>query len=203
MIKAGSVCRRSSVKFVLLCVVCCFCLPGSMIRQGKAGEKDLWQAVKQENHFVLIRHALAPGTGDPPDFNISDCTTQRNLLEKGRNQAGNIGRRFREKGIHSADVYSSQWCRCLETAALLDLGPVHELPILNSFFRNFENKAPQTAALKTWLNSKDIKTPLILVTHQVNVTAFTDIFPGSGEMIIVRKEGSGEFTVLGSIDVDY
>jgi len=172
-----------------------------MIRHGRTTEQDLWQELKKENHFALIRHALAPGTGDPPDFNIRDCATQRNLSERGRNQARNIGRLLHAKGIHRAQVYSSQWCRCLETATLLDLGPVQELEILNSFFQRFENRETQTAALKSWINDKEIRNPLILVTHQVNITAFTDIFPGSGEMVIVRKDGHDEFIILGSINI--
>jgi phosphohistidine phosphatase SixA len=174
-----------------------------MPRQGEANEKDLWEALTQENHFALIRHALAPGTGDPPDFNIKDCTTQRNLSEKGRHQARNIGRRFREKGILKAEVFSSQWCRCLETATLLDLGPVQELDFLNSFFRRFEKRGRQTAALKNWINDKEIKSPLMLVTHQVNITAFTDVFPGPGEMVIIRKDGHDKFTVLGTLFIGY
>jgi len=164
------------------------------------GVQEIFRIAK-ENHFALLRHALAPGTGDPQNFNIRDCATQRNLSEKGRNQARNIGRHFRAKGIDNAEVYSSQWCRCIETATLLDLGPVQELEILNSFFRRFENREKQTAALKNWINDKEIRTPLILVTHQVNITAFTDIFPGSGEMVIVRKDGHDEFTSLGSITI--
>jgi phosphohistidine phosphatase SixA len=191
------------MQIFLLCPVFFLCLSGYLIGQGKTTEQDLWQVLKRENHFALIRHALAPGTGDPPDFNIRDCTTQRNLSERGRNQARNIGRRFRDGGVHKAEVYSSQWCRCLETAALLGLGPVQELEILNSFFRRFENKDKQTAALKSWINNREIRTPHILVTHQVNITAFTDIFPGSGEMVVVRKDGQDRFTVLGTIAFEY
>lgn len=191
------------MKFLLLCLIFCFSLSGYIARQGKAAEQDLWQALKKENHFALIRHALAPGTGDPLDFNIRDCTTQRNLSEKGRNQAIHIGSRFREKGIPKAEVYSSQWCRCLETAALLGLGPVQELEILNSFFRHLENREKQTAALKSWINDTEIRTPHILVTHQVNITAFTDVFPGSGELVVVRKDGKDKFTVLGTIAFEY
>jgi phosphohistidine phosphatase SixA len=172
-------------------------------RQVQAAEQDLWQALKQENHFALIRHALAPGTGDPPNFKIRDCSTQRNLSERGRNQARNIGRRFRDEGIHKAEIYSSQWCRCLETAALLGLGPVEELEILNSFFRRFENREKQTAALKSWINDKEIRIPHILVTHQVNITALTNVFPNSGEMVIVRKDWKDKFTVLGTIPFEY
>jgi phosphohistidine phosphatase SixA len=193
--------KKLPIQFFLLCLVFCLCLSGSMIRHGKANEQALWQELKKENHFALIRHALAPGTGDPPDFNIRDCATQRNLSQRGRNQARNIGRLIRAKGIHSAQVYSSQWCRCLETATLLDLGPVQELEILNSFFRHFEKREEQTAALKSWINDREIRDPLILVTHQVNITAFTDIFPGSGELVIVRKDGHNQFVILGKITI--
>jgi phosphohistidine phosphatase SixA len=194
---------RLAIQLFLGCLVFSLSLSGYLIRQGNATEKDLWQAMKQENHFALIRHALAPGTGDPQDFNIRDCTTQRNLSERGRNQAKHIGRLFRAKGIPKAEVYSSQWCRCLETAALLDLGPVWELEILNSFFRRFERRGKQTATLKNWINEKEIRIPLILVTHQVNITAFTNIFPDSGEMVIIRKDGQDKFTVLGTIAFEY
>jgi phosphohistidine phosphatase SixA len=197
------ICRKLPIQLFLMCFIFCLCLSGYMIRHGRATEQDLWQELKKENHFALIRHALAPGTGDPPNFNIRNCTTQRNLSERGRNQARNIGRLLRAKGIHRTQVYSSQWCRCLETATLLDLGPVQELEILNSFFRHFEKKEEQTAALKSWINDKEIRDFLILVTHQVNITAFTDIFPGSGEMVIVRKDGQDKFAVLGTIVFEY
>ena len=82
-------------------------------------------------HILMIRHALAPGTGDPANFQIGDCSTQRNLDDRGRDQARAIGDWLRSKGITSARIYSSQWCRCLETAKLLKLGPVAELPALN------------------------------------------------------------------------
>ncbi len=74
----------------------------------------------------MVRHAIAPGNGDPPNFNIGDCSTQRNLDDSGRTQARRIGRWLRSNGIKSARIYSSQWCRCLETAKLIDLGSVQE-----------------------------------------------------------------------------
>lgn len=191
------------IKPHLFCLVLCLCLLGHLTPLSTAAEQDLWQALKQGDSFALIRHAMAPGTGDPPNFNIDNCATQRNLSENGRNQARNIGKRFRENGIHKAEVYSSRWCRCLETAALLDLGPVRELEILNSFFRRFENREKQTAALKSWIGEKEIRTPLILVTHQVNITAFTQIFPASGEMVVVRKDGQDKFAVLGTMAFEY
>ncbi len=162
----------------------------------------LWTALRSGGHVALLRHALAPGTGDPPEFALRDCSTQRNLSEEGRNQAARIGARLRANGIHKTRVYSSQWCRCLETARLLELGPVEELAVLNSFFERYENRGPQTQALKEWLARQDLDAPLVLVTHQVNITALTNSSAASGEMVIIRRSKSGEISVVGSIETD-
>lgn len=162
----------------------------------------LWQAVGSGNVVVLMRHAIAPGTGDPEAFTIGDCLTQRNLSEAGRSQAQVIGNRFRANGIDKAQVFSSQWCRCLETAELLDLGAVTELPGLNSFFQQYERRDDQTQKLKKWINGQNLDQPTVLVTHQVNITALTDIYPGSGEMVIVKREDSGALSVLGRIQTE-
>ena len=167
-----------------------------------AADQGLWQALKSGGHFALVRHALAPGTGDPSDFVLGDCATQRNLSQEGRAQAERIGVRFRANGIAAAKVYSSQWCRCLQTADLLGLGPVEELPILNSFFRRSESRAPQTRALKTWIEAADLGEPTVLVTHQVNITALTGVFPASGELVIVRSGSGGALSVVGTIETD-
>ena len=167
-----------------------------------AADLRTWQALKSGGHLALLRHALAPGTGDPSDFVLRDCTTQRNLSQEGRAQADRIGDRFRANGIAAAKVYSSQWCRCLETADLLGLGPVEELPALNSFFRRSELRDPQTRALRTWIEGADLDEPAVLVTHQVNITALTGVFPASGELVIVRFDRSGELSVVGTIETD-
>lgn len=170
--------------------------------KAETGHFDLWQKVRSGEHVAMIRHALAPGTGDPPGFMIDQCATQRNLSEKGRDQARFIGDLFRQNGIQQARIYSSQWCRCLETARLLDLGKVEELPVLNSFFQNFANKTPQTTALAQWLRQQDLSSPVVLVTHQVNITAFTDVYPRSGEMVIVYRHPEGDYAVVGTIATD-
>lgn len=178
------------------------CLSCTLVGKCIADDTYLWQELKTENSFAFLRHALAPGTGDPPNFSIMDCTTQRLLSQNGRSQATNIGDRFRENGIHGAEVYSSQWCRCLETATRLNIGPVKELEILNSFFRRFENREKQTTALRRWLAHKKFNSPLILVTHQVNITAFTGIYPSSGELIVMKRKGPDTFSVIGTIHFD-
>jgi phosphohistidine phosphatase SixA len=169
---------------------------------GQTTEASLWKLLQKPDHFAMLRHALAPGIGDPADFTLGDCSTQRNLSEAGRSQARRIGERFRANGIEQADVYTSQWCRCRDTAELLGLGPVKELPALNSFFRNFERETRQTAELAGWLEERDPDKPLLLVTHQVNITAMTGVFPDSGELVIVRRDRDGSFSVSGTINTD-
>lgn len=148
-------------------------------------------ALETAGLVVLMRHAEAPGTGDPPDFKLDDCATQRNLSDGGRAQAARIGERLRQLGVDQARVLSSQWCRCLETARLLDLGPVKEMPALNSFFGRQEEEKDRTTQLRQFLADlpRDGK-PVVLVTHQVTVTALTGIFPVSGEAVLLRVNGT-------------
>jgi phosphohistidine phosphatase SixA len=171
---------------------------------GLHAEEDTayWNALRSGGHVALLRHARAPGTGDPPEFALRDCGTQRNLSKEGRDQAARIGARFQENGIDSARVFSSQWCRCLETARLLDLGTIRELPILNSFFRRYERRDPQTQALRDWLARQDVDEPVVLVTHQVNITALTDIYLAEGALVVIRRTESGEISVVGIIESD-
>ncbi len=167
-----------------------------------AEDEVLWRALGSPGHVALLRHALAPGTGDPAEFVLRDCSTQRNLSHEGRAQAARIGARFAANGIKQARVLSSQWCRCLETAKLLGLGPVEELPVLNSFFRRFERREPQTNGLKDWLAGQALDRPVVLVTHQVNITALTSVYPSSGELVVLRRAKDGALSVLGTIETD-
>lgn len=148
----------------------------------------------------MIRHALAPGVGDPGEFKLRDCTTQRNLNDEGRDQAQHIGALFRTNGIAAANVYSSQWCRCLDTARLMALGDVMEMPAINSFYQRYENREKQLAAFNSWLSNADLSTPTVLVTHQVVISAVTDGFASSGEIVIVRRLSSAAVAVVGRIE---
>lgn len=148
-------------------------------------------AVETAGLIVLMRHAEAPGTGDPPDFTLDNCATQRNLSDAGRVQAARIGDRLRQLGIGQARVLSSQWCRCLETARLLDLGPVREMPALNSFFSRQEEEKDRITQLRQFLADLPREgKPVVLVTHQVTVTALTGVFPASGEAVLLRANGT-------------
>jgi phosphohistidine phosphatase SixA len=149
---------------------------------------------------LLIRHALAPGIGDPDGFRLDDCATQRNLNDEGRQQARAIGDWLRGRGIAQARVYSSQWFRCLETAALLDLGPVTELPALNSFFERRQDREPTVAALREFIASQPRDgVLLVLVTHQVTISAVSGTAADSGTGVLMARGERGRLEPIGTL----
>lgn len=152
---------------------------------------------------LMLRHAQAPGIGDPPGFRIGDCATQRNLDAGGRAQAARIGRRLAEAGVSRAKVYSSQWCRCLETARLLKLGAVTELPALNSFFGREQQREAKIDDLRKFLAALPANgPPVVLVTHQVTISAITGQGIASGGGVVLQLDGSAAPRVLGEIGAD-
>jgi phosphohistidine phosphatase SixA len=181
-------------------LVCLFLLlPLSASAQGQADEAGLWAALRDGGHVALIRHALAPGTGDPPGFRVDDCRTQRNLSPAGRAQARAIGERFRANGIDTAAVFSSQWCRCLDTARMLALGEATPFAGLNSFFAGRGDEAQHTRAARALIAEQaSTSRPLVLVTHQVNITALSGVFPAAGEIVVMRVDG-GTLSLAGRI----
>lgn len=196
--------RRQRTWMSLVFILAYMSFPAPVFSADTQSQEDaaLWEALRSGGHVALMRHAIAPGTGDPSNFTLEDCATQRNLSERGRAQARRVGERFRANGIEAAQVYSSQWCRCIETAELLGLGPVQALPALNSFFRNYQRGDSQTRTMKAWLASQVPGQPLVLVTHQVNITALTDVYPASGELVVLRRSEDGELSVVGTLETD-
>jgi phosphohistidine phosphatase SixA len=185
----------------ILVVICTVLLFHSVPFQTVYGdETDHWQMMRASKAFAIMRHAVAPGTGDPSEFTLEDCSTQRNLSDQGRQQARRAGAIFRQNGIEEALIFTSQWCRCRETARLLDLGPVADLPALNSFFGHHDRREPQTRQLKEWITSMQDERPYILVTHQVNISALLGRGAGSGEIMFVSRTGNGEFRIEGSVN---
>lgn len=182
MSKSRHIAETVAVRMLVLAAVIVLLLPGQPASAGQAG----WDALRNGTAFVIMRHALAPGTGDPANFAVDDCSTQRNLSDQGRQQARETGDLFRSNGVADADVFTSAWCRCEDTAELLTLGAVRILEPLNSFFRQRDRREPQTTALKDWLQARAGDKALVLVTHQVNITALTGIFPTSGELVFVE-----------------
>lgn len=191
---SGSGCGRLVGRPILIGVVkivVLFLLLGGFAVPAYCAEPDLREFVGLEGHFIIMRHARAPGIGDPPLFRLGDCTTQRNLSRAGREQAARIGKRLRDAGLSKTRVYSSQWCRCLETARLLNVGPVGELSALNSFFETPEQEESRMKALRDWIASANLSRPVVLVTHQVNITTLTDVFPAEGEFLVIRRDPAG------------
>jgi len=166
---------------------------------AQTGEAELWREIKSGGHVVLMRHAIAPGNGDPEGFTLGDCSTQRNLSISGVQQAEKAGNLFRKNGIRSLPVYSSEWCRCLDTATAMSLGDVQPLDSLNSFYQQPQYRQQRTEDLKTWLLRQDSAESMLLVTHQVNITALTGVFLSSGEMVVVKLDQNGLLTVVGSV----
>ena len=162
---------------------------------------DAWaERLGEPGAVLLIRHALAPGIGDPDGFRLDDCATQRNLNDEGRRQARAIGDWLRGRGIAQARVYSSQWCRCLETAALLDLGPVTELPALNSFFERRQDREPILAALGEFLAAQPRDGGLlVLVTHQVTISALSGTFADSGTGVLMALGEGDQLERIGTL----
>jgi len=158
-----------------------------------------WDALERPGAFAIMRHALAPGIGDPPGFTLGACDTQRNLDDRGREQASRIGEAFRDRGHGFDVVLTSQWCRCRETADLLGLGPVRDAPAFNSFFRDVSARDRQTRTALEVL--KDTSDRPFIVTHQVNIRALTGRTTRSGEVLIVRL-ADDRLEVLGSILIE-
>ena len=110
-----------------------------------------------------------------------------------------MGDLFRGNAIATADVYSSQWCRCLDTARLMNLGEVRPQALLNSFFQDRSRAAGQIEALRRWIGQLELGKPTVFVTHQVVVTALSQIFPGSGEIVVMQRRPDGQIAVQGRL----
>ena len=153
-------------------------------------------SLKNGKKVVFIWHAIAPGNGDPDNFDISDCSTQRNLNEKGRDQSKKIGEFFKSNKILFDKVLSSEWCRCKDTG-IIAFGDIETLSALNSFYdaRFSKNKDKQIKQLKEYIKNWDGKKNLILITHYVVILEILGLGVTSGEIIITNKN----FELIGNI----
>jgi phosphohistidine phosphatase SixA len=158
-----------------------------------------WQALRQGGTVALLRHARAPGTGDPANFRLGDCATQRNLSPEGREQAKAIGDQFRMRQISVEKALSSRWCRALDTARLAFGDLAEPSPPLDSFFRGRDQEAAQTQAVRQLIRDWRSRGVLVLVTHQVNITALTGVFPSEGEVLVLRPKAGAGFDLIGRI----
>jgi broad specificity phosphatase PhoE len=151
-----------------------------------AVSQETWTALVKGGHVALVRHGNAPPGygGDPSGFKIDDCATQRNLDEKGRAQARALGEAFRQRGVRADKILSSPWCRCLETARLMGLGPVDGTWIAAASDRSPERLAALRRMLADWRGPGT----LVVVTHALTIHALVGLMPGQAETVVVRPK---------------
>ncbi len=182
--------------FALLFVLCLWATVAG------ADDEALWQKLEEGRYTVFLRHSLSPGTGDPENFKLDDCRTQRNLSPEGRAQARRIGEAFWRRRILVGEVRSSRWCRCLETARLA-FGKADPWPALDSNYNDpTQRREDKNRTLLEYLLANPPKGGnRILVTHHFNIRDLTGVSPGSGEMVVVVLDGAGGLRVLGTLTV--
>lgn len=183
MRRTNSPILNSPIHALLLALALALALTGA-----PATAADLLALLRDGRAVALIRHAHAPGVGDPAGMRLEDCATQRNLDDAGQREAAALGDRLRAAGITELRLFTSRWCRCRDTAALLRLGTPAPQPILDSFFAAPARAETQTDALRAFLAGLGSGPPVVLVTHQVNITALTRINPAPAEIVLVARD---------------
>ena len=185
------------MKFLRIILIIFITLTSSIKADSK---KNLIDELKEGGKLIFIRHAYAPGNGDPNNFNLNDCSTQRNLNEDGRKQAKAIGEFFRNNKIKIDKVLSSEWCRCKETADIA-FKDFTTNSFLNSFYSSKyeKNKDKQVKALNDYIKKFKSNKNLILVTHYVMISELLNYSPSSGEIVVSDKN----FNIIGNIEINY
>ena len=185
------------MKYIKFLIILFISINTSIIADSK---QIIINELNLEGKLIFIRHAYAPGGGDPINFNIKDCSTQRNLNNAGKEQAKRIGNFFKENNILIEKVYSSEWCRCKETA-LVAFNNFEEKSFLNSFFSSKfkQNKNHQMKSLKEFIKNWNGKKNLVFVTHYVVISEILDYASLSGEVVVTDKD----FKVIDTITIPY
>ena len=170
------------------------------INNNAFSDDKILKSLKEGKKLVFIRHAIAPGNGDPAGFNLNDCFTQRNLSENGKRQAQRIGEFFNKNKIEIDKVLSSEWCRCKETAKIA-FKNFSTNNFLNSFYSSkyAKNKDKQIKALNDYIRKFQSDKNLILITHYVLISEVLNYAPSSGEIVVSDKN----FNMIGSIEINY
>ncbi len=156
-----------------------------LLSKTSLASENIVEILKKENNIIFIRHAIAPGNGDPPNFDILDCSTQRNLSKDGELQALKIGKFFKKNDIKITEVLSSEWCRCKDTAKIA-FGDYKTKNFLNSFYddRFSGNKDKQILDFQKFIRNWNKTGNLIFVTHYVVISEILNIATSSGEIVI-------------------
>ena len=162
-------------------------------------DENIVEILKKKNNIIFIRHAIAPGNGDPKNFDISDCSTQRNLSKDGQLQALKIGKFFKKNDIKFSKVLSSEWCRCKDTAKIA-FGSYETKNFLNSFYdkRFSENKDKQILDFQKFIKNWNYSGNLAFVTHYVVIYEILDLATSSGEIVITNNN----LEILSSLEIN-
>tara|TARA_Y100001970_G_C14165213_1_gene820887 strand:+ start:1033 stop:1590 length:558 start_codon:yes stop_codon:yes gene_type:complete len=163
-------------------------------------DDDVLNYLKEGKKIVFIRHAIAPGNGDPNNFDINNCNTQRNLDKNGIEQSKKIGQFFHNNKIKVDKVLSSEWCRCKDTAKYA-FKNFETFDALNSFYdeRFASNEGKQIKDLKNYIENWNSDKNLILITHFVVISSILNVGSSSGEIIISDKN----LNIIGRINTKY
>jgi phosphohistidine phosphatase SixA len=167
---------------------------------AQAGD-PVWDALAAPGSVVVLRHSYAPGTFDPPDAKLDDCSTQRNLDEGGRAQAGRLGEAFRRNGIAVGPVLSSPRCRCLDTARLA-FGKAQPWDVLSGALTDTARRQRQLSAIRQRISDHHEATVLMLVTHGSVVTDLTGLDVRMGGFVVLKRGAGGGHAVVGQLYVD-
>jgi broad specificity phosphatase PhoE len=165
------------------------------------GTEAVWEALRAPGGVVVLRHSYAPGAYDPPDARLDDCSTQRNLDERGRAQARRIGEAFRERGIAVGRVLSSPRCRCLDTARLA-FGKVEPWPVLQGALRDADLRRRLLIPVRQAIADHRDGPPLVLVTHGSVVSDLTGLRIPMGALVVLRPTADGPHAVAGQLHVE-
>ena len=150
---------------------------------------DINKELKEiDANIIFLRHAIAPGFGDPDNFNLNNCNTQRNLNKEGILQSKNIGTYFKSNNIRFSEAISSEWCRCKDTVKEMKIGKWKTFSGLNSFFQGYSNKDEVLNKLNKKLSSTTNDELVLMVTHQVVISNITGIAPPSGGIVIYNSQ---------------
>ena len=188
------------MRFVIFAVLLGVCSPAQVA--GADDVANAGKALRAGGHVALMRHADAPGGfGDPPGFRVDDCATQRNLSEKGRADATKIGVRLKAEGMAFEKILSSPWCRCIDTAKLLNLGTVEAEATFGNVVVLRDQRETLTAGARALIAQWTARGNLLIVTHGANIFALTGISPASGEIVVV-KSGSDRVEPVGRLLLD-
>ena len=184
--------------FLLMCVLT------SGASAAAADTRAAWDALRGDGHVALIRHAAAPGVGDPAGYRLDDCKTQRNLSDGGRAAARALGDRFRAERVKVGKVIASQWCRSRQTAELMELGPVEDAPGFNNVFVLRDQREAITAQGRAVIAAWRGPGTLVVATHGDNIHELLGSNPREGEVVVVKPDPAAarKMRVIGRIPPD-